>query len=54
MLTVAEVRELLGPLAEGKSDAEIVEIRDRFADMAYAILETADGHARRADAEVAR
>jgi hypothetical protein len=36
--TVPEVRELLGEIAEGKTDAEIEALRDRFMDFARAFV----------------
>ena len=40
MLTVMECRRLLGPAGEGLSDAEILEIRDTFRELAEIALET--------------
>jgi len=42
LLTVSEVRDLLGAEAEGQTDAQIEQLRDRFADFACAILGTCD------------
>jgi hypothetical protein len=41
-LTVADVRRLIGPLADGKSDAEIAALRDRFMDFARAVFTAID------------
>lgn len=38
MLTIAEAREALGEIAVGKTDAEIEQLRDRFAEFARALV----------------
>ena len=40
MLTAMECRRLLGPVADGLSDKEILEIRDTFRELAEIALET--------------
>lgn len=43
MLTIAEARAALGPLADGKTDEEIARLRDDFAAFARALVGIAEG-----------
>jgi hypothetical protein len=49
--TVAQTRALLGSLADGKTDAEIVALRDRFINFGRAVVAICDGRERLANSQ---